>query len=152
MILSPSCRKSLDISEDDLPTSDNSTSDIDPNNEQDDVASFTGSYNIAITYSGTSASVVITDTLGNTLQAIDSLSITISGAGVTVNNLGHSTIHYTLSGSSTAGFFKLYSPSRQEIELSDLTLTGSNGAAINNQSAGRSYNNRNHANRNSKSI
>ena len=138
-LLPVSCRKSLVLTEDDLPTSDNSTSDIDPNNEQDDVSSFTGSYNIAITYSGTSASVVITDTLGNTLQAIDSLSITISGAGVTVNNLGHSTIHYTLSGSSTAGFFKLYSPSRQEIELSDLSLTGSNGAAINNQSDKRTY-------------
>ena len=138
-LLPVSCRKSLVLTEDDLPTSDNSTSDIDPNNEQDDVSSFTGSYNIAITYSGTSASVVITDTLGNTLQAIDSLSITISGAGVTVNTLGHRTIHYTLSGSSTAGFFKLYSPARQEIELDNLTLTGSNGAAINNQSDKRTY-------------
>ena len=139
MLLSPSCRKSLDISEDDLPTSDNSTSDIDPNNEQDDVATFTGSYNIAISYSGTTASIAITDTLGNTLTSIDSLEITTSGAGVTINNLGHNTIHYTLSGSSTAGFFKLYSPSRQVIELSDLTLTGMGGAAINNQSDKRTY-------------
>lgn len=139
MLLSPSCRKSMDLSEDDLPTSDNSTSDIDPTSAADDVATFTGSYNIAISYSGTTASIAITDTLGNALTSIDSLEITTSGAGVTINNLGHNTIHYTLSGSSTAGFFKLYSPSRQVIELSDLTLTGSNGAAINNQSDKRTY-------------
>ena len=139
MLLLPSaCRKSLAITEDDLPNSD-STATIDPADTTDDVASFTGSYNIAVVYSGSSATVAITDTLGNPLTAIDSLKITISGAGVTINNLGHNTIHYTLSGSSTAGFFKLYSPSRQEIELSDLTLTGSNGAAINNQSDKRTY-------------
>lgn len=136
----PSCRKSMDLSEDDLPkTESSSTSDIDPTNAADDVATFTGSYNIAISYSGTSATIAITDTLGNALSAIDSLEITTSGAGVTVNNLGHNSIHYTLSGSSTAGFFKLYSPARQEIELDNLTLTGSNGAAINNQSDKRTY-------------
>lgn len=138
-LLPVSCRKSMDLSEDDLPTSDKSTSDIDPTSAADDVATFTGSYNIAISYSGTTASIAITDTLGNTLTSIDSLEITTSGAGVTINNLGHSTVHYTLSGSSTAGFFKLYSPSRQVIELSDLTLTGMGGAAINNQSDKRTY-------------
>lgn len=136
----PSCRKSMDLSEDDLSkTESTSTSDIDPTNAADDVATFTGSYNIAISYSGTSATIAITDTLGNALSAIDSLEITTSGAGITVNNLGHNSIHYTLSGSSTAGFFKLYSPARQEIELDNLTLTGSNGAAINNQSDKRTY-------------
>lgn len=138
MLLSPSCRKSMDLSEDDLPKTD-SSSTIDPSDTTDDVATFTGSYNIAISYSGTTASIAITDTLGNTLTSIDSLEITTSGAGVTINNLGHSTVHYTLSGSSTAGFFKLYSPSRQVIELSDLTLTGMGGAAINNQSDKRTY-------------
>ena len=128
----------MDLSEDDLSKTD-SSSTIDPSDTTDDVATFTGSYNIAISYSGTTASIVITDTLGNTLTSIDSLEITTSGAGVTINNLGHSTIHYTLSGSSTAGFFKLYSPSRQVIELSDLTLTGMGGAAINNQSDKRTY-------------
>ena len=136
----PSCRKSMDLSEDDLPkTESSSTSDIDPTNAADDVATFTGSYNIAISYSGTSATATITDTLGNTLSAIDSLEVIIHGAGVTVRNLGHSTVHYILSGSSSAGFFKLYSPARQEIELDNLTLTGSNGAAINNQSDKRTY-------------
>ena len=137
----PSCRKSMDLSEDDLPkTESSSTSDIDPTNAADDVATFTGSYNITISYSGTSATIAITDTLGNALSAIDSLEITTSGAGVTVNNIGrNNSIHYTLSGNSTAGFFKLYSPSRQVIELSDLTLTGMGGAAINNQSDKRTY-------------
>lgn len=86
MLLSPSCRKSMDLSEDDLPkTESSSTSDIDPTNAADDVATFTGSYNIAISYSGTSATIAITDTLGNALSAIDSLEIIIHGAGVTVN-------------------------------------------------------------------
>lgn len=137
LFLLPSCRKSFDLTEADSDTTQSSW--INPDDPSDDVATFTGFYNIAIVYSGTAAAATITDTLGNTLQAIDSLSITISGAGVTINNLGHSTIHYTLSGSSTAGFFKLYSPARQEIELDNLTLTGSNGAAINNQSDKRTY-------------
>lgn len=138
MLLLPlACRKSFDLTEADSDTTQ--SSGINPDDPSDDVATFIGSYNIAVEYSGTAATVTITDTLGNALSAIDSLEVTVQGAGVTVRNLGHSTIHYTLSGSSTAGFFKLYSPARQEIELDNLTLTGSNGAAINNQSDKRTY-------------
>lgn len=138
MLLLPlACRKSFDLTEADSDTTQ--SSGINHDDPSDDVATFIGSYNIAVEYSGTSATATITDTLGNALSAIDSLEVTVQGAGVTIRNLGHSTIHYTLSGSSTAGFFKLYSPARQEIELDKLTLTGSNGAAINNQSDKRTY-------------
>lgn len=137
LFLLPSCRKSLDLSDDELPTADPST--IDPKNEEDDVSNFDGTYIVSVVYSGGSATWSVTDSLGTAIAAPDSISITVSGAGVTVRNESSRTVHYILSGSSSAGFFKLYSPARQEIELDNLTLTGSNGAAINNQSDKRTY-------------
>lgn len=137
LFLLPSCRKSLDLSDDELPTADPST--IDPKNEEDDVSNFDGTYIVSVVYSGGSATWSVTDSLGTAIAVPDSISITVSGAGVTVRNESSRTVHYILSGSSSAGFFKLYSPARQEIELDNLTLTGSNGAAINNQSDKRTY-------------
>ena len=137
LVLLPACRKSFDISDDKIDTAEPST--IDPTNAEDEVTNFTGEYVMEVVYSGGSATWTLTDSLGTEVSTPDSLSISVSGAGVTVNNEGSYTVKYVLSGSSSAGFFKLYSQRRQEIELSDLSLTGSNGAAINNQSDKRTY-------------
>lgn len=137
LVLLPGCRKSSDLTDDDIETAD--PSGTDPAGEDDDENHFSGEYTLAVVYSGSSASVSITDSTGNAVASLDNLSITVNGAGVTVKNLGNLTVNYVLSGSSDAGFFKLYSSTRQQIELSNLSLTGSNGAAINNQSDKRSY-------------
>ena len=137
LLLLPGCRKSFDITDDKIETGTPTT--IDPEDEEDEVSNFDGSYIISVVYSGSSATWSVTDSLGAEVAKPDSISVTVSGAGVTVVNGSSRSVHYILSGTSGAGFFKLYSNRRQEIELSDLSLTGSNGAAINNQSDKRTY-------------
>ena len=137
ILLLPGCRKSFDITDDKIETGTPAT--IDPEDEEDEVSTFEGAYIISVVYSGSSATWSVTDSLGAEVAKPDSISVTVSGAGVTVVNGSSRSVHYILSGTSGAGFFKLYSNRRQEIELSDLSLTGSNGAAINNQSDKRTY-------------
>lgn len=60
--------------------------------------------------------------------------VTVNGNDVTVNNTTDEVVLYVLSGSSSDGFFKLYSSKRQAIELNELIITNPSGAAINNQS------------------
>ena len=118
---------------------DTSASDIDPTSADDEVAYFSADYKMAVAYSSGSATVTITDANNSSVASIDGVTVTKSGAGVTVNNESDYCIHYVLSGSSSSGYFKLYSSRKQEIELSSLTLTGSDGAAINNQSGKRTF-------------
>ena len=60
--------------------------------------------------------------------------VSVSGNDVTVNNGTENSYTYTLSGSCSDGFFKLYSSVKQVIVLQGLSLTNPSGAAINNQS------------------
>lgn len=63
----------------------------------------------------------------------DSVTASVSGNQVTVTNLGTQVVHYTLSGSASNGYFKLYSGKKQVVTLNSLSLTNPNGAAINIQ-------------------
>ena len=65
--------------------------------------------------------------------------VTVDGNHVTVNNTTKEAIVYDLSGTSTDGFFKLYSSKKQAIRLSGLGLSNPTGAAINNQSKKRTF-------------
>lgn len=59
----------------------------------------------------------------------------VSGSGVVIRStLTDREVVYQLSGSSTSGFFKLYSDYRAEIMLNGLQLAGQDGPAINVQS------------------
>ena len=69
----------------------------------------------------------------------DSITVSISGGGVTITNLSSDRIIYELSGSSANGFFKLYSAKKQAIVLNGLSLSNPGGAAINNQSHKRTF-------------
>ena len=60
-------------------------------------------------------------------------TVTINGNNVTIANSGTESVRYTLLGSSSNGYFKVYSPSKQAIVLNGLSLTNPNGAAINLQ-------------------
>lgn len=88
-------------------------------------------HTVSIVYSGSSATVE---------GLTDLVTASISGAGVTITNADTSLhIIYRLSGSSSSGYLKLYSPRRQALLLDGLTLSNPNGAAINVQSHKRTH-------------
>jgi hypothetical protein len=109
---------------------DSAGEDIDTNKEDDDVSKTTFSRTVKVTYNGSSASVTGTSA---------DFTVSVSGAGVTITNNGSEAVIYELSGSSSDGYFKLYSTRKQEILLNGLTLTNTKGAAINNQSHKRTF-------------
>jgi len=98
-------------------------------NEGDDVSNTQFSGTITITYSQSGATVS-GDELGY---------VSVNGNQVTVNNTGADNIIYVLQGSTSNGFFKLYSEKKQEILLSGVSITNPSGAAINNQSGKRTF-------------
>lgn len=63
----------------------------------------------------------------------DDFDVTINGNDVTIVYSGDSIVMYALTGSTSDGFFKLYSSSTQGVTLNNLTLTHQSGAAINIQ-------------------
>lgn len=65
--------------------------------------------------------------------------VSIEGNDVTVNNTTSKVIAYELSGTTTDGFFKLYSSKKQAIVLNGANITNPDGAAINNQSKKRTF-------------
>ena len=85
-----------------------------------------------ITTDGT-ISIVFSES-GATVSGDPSGIVKVSGNDVTVNNTSEALITYELSGTASDGFFKLYSSTKQVIELKGLNLKNPNGAAINNQS------------------
>ena len=109
---------------------DTGSSDIDPHNASDEVSTFIPDGTVNVVFS--SGGVEVGGDTGL-------ISYTTDGASVTVTNGDESAIKYVLSGSSSNGFFKLYSGRKQLIELSGLNLTNPSGAAINNQSGKRTY-------------
>lgn len=60
-------------------------------------------------------------------------TVTIDGNDVTIVNAGSDVVKYELSGTTTNGRLKLYSPNVQAIVLNGVNITHSNGAAINIQ-------------------
>ena len=72
-------------------------------------------------------------------EASAELTVNVDGNKVTITNSGTENIVYKLSGTASDGSFKLYSEKKQAIWLSDLQLTCSSGAAIDNQSGKRTY-------------
>ena len=66
--------------------------------------------------------------------------VKVNGNQVTADNTSTTEkVKYELSGSTTNGFFKLYSNNKQAIVLNDVSITNPNGAAINNQGKKRSF-------------
>ncbi len=104
---------------------------VDPTNIEDEVARFSPAYTITVTYSSGSATVTGND------DAV--VSVKKDGAGVTITNSTPCDINYVLTGSSSDGYFKLYSVRKQEVTLQNLTLANQSGAAINIQSHKRTF-------------
>ncbi len=96
--------------------------------EIDSISFIDYSNTIYVTYNGTTASVI------NPL-ASQGVSVILNGADVTVNSTSENTdINYSLKGTATEGTFKVYSTSKFNLKLNGVTLTNSNGPAINIQS------------------
>ncbi len=85
---------------------------------------------VAITFNGTSASYT---------GDVSGVTVTISGADVTVNAVDAKKVKYTVTGTTTDGFLKIYSSKKFALELNGANITNPNGAAINIQSSKRGY-------------
>jgi len=113
---------------------DSAGSTIDTDASDDYVANTTFAGTVTVTYSSSSATVSI----GSGLTASE-FSQSVSGAGVTITYSGTDNVIYKLTGTTSDGYFKLYSSKKQEILLDGVSITNSNGAAINNQSKKRTF-------------
>lgn len=82
---------------------------------------------VFIHYDGTE--VTVTNPLAD-----NGVSITVDGADVTVNSTLDEEVEYVLTGTATDGSFKLYGEKKFILTLSGVTLTNSDGPAINIQS------------------
>ena len=102
----------------------------DESGSDDNVANTSFDGTISITFSSSDAKIS---------GSVDGVSVSKSGAHVTVTNSGENKVKYILSGSSSDGSFKLYSTHKQALQLSNLSLQSSKGAAINNQSKKRTF-------------
>ncbi|MBQ9463438.1 MAG: carbohydrate-binding domain-containing protein [Bacteroidales bacterium] len=104
--------------------------DNDPNDD-DIVSNTTFDRTVKVVFS-TSGSASVKNATGN-------ISAVVNGNDVTVTNSGKENVIYELSGTTTDGFFKLYSSKKQAIVLNGASITNKNGAAINNQSKKRTF-------------
>lgn len=104
--------------------------DFDVNNTEDLLANTTFDATVTVTFA--SSGVTVAD-------AIDSMAVATNGNDVTITYTGSQAVIYKLSGSTSDGFFKLYSSHKQELLLDGVSITNPNGAAINIQSGKRSF-------------
>lgn len=110
------CQKDNIVSVDTIATSDDVSDDIDG-------TVFAQTVDVAFSNNG---NAVVTG-------ATDDFTVTVNGNDVTIIYAGEEHVMYELSGTTSDGFFKLYSGSKQGITLNGVNLTNPNGAAINVQ-------------------
>lgn len=94
--------------------------------EDDLVENATFENTVQIVFSNTSATI--------TNPVPDDVVITQVGANVTINS-SISKVAYQISGTTTDGMLKIYSDKKFKLSLSDLSITNTNGPAINIQSS-----------------
>ncbi len=102
--------------------------EIDPiatDTADDDIANTTFAQTVSVVFS-TNGDAAVEGTT-------DDFTVTINGNDVTIVYSGEEYVMYELSGTTTDGFFKLYSSNRQGITLNGAHITNPNGAAINVQ-------------------
>jgi len=99
----------------------------------DDISNTTFTRLVTVTFAAGGATVSGYDAVA------DVFDVDVSGNGVTINYSGSENVAYKLSGSASDGFFKLYSTKKQALWLSGVSITNSNGAAVNNQSGKRTF-------------
>jgi len=115
------------VGTDDYDTDDETdvNDDKNDNDNSDTTAAFNTSSTIKIAFTGSSATID---------GANDSVSVVKSGAGLTVTSTATG-ICYDLSGSTTSGYFKIYSDKKFQIKLDGVSIKSATGSAINSQSS-----------------
>ena len=99
-----------------------------------------GDDNIAKTTFDRTISIVFSDSGNATVEGDANGIVKINGNSVTANNTSTSEkVKYILSGSTSNGFFKVYSNNKQAFVLDGVSITNPNGAAINNQGKKRCF-------------
>ena len=83
--------------------------------------------------------VTFSTTADATVEGDDAGIVNVSGNDVIATNTTGEVIRYVLTGTTTDGFFKLYSTKKQAIVLNSVNITNPDGAAINNQSKKRTF-------------
>ena len=91
----------------------------------DDISNTTFSLTVGVTFAEGGTATVSGTT--------DDFTVTVSGNDVTIVYSGDEYVMYELSGTTTDGFFKLYSAKKQAITLNGVSIANPNGAAINVQ-------------------
>jgi len=107
------------------------TDDAGDTTDEDIVDNTTFVRKIYVTYSTTGSA---------TVSGAGAQVVTISGNDVTIDNTGTTEkVIYELSGTTTDGFFKVYSNNKQAFILNGVSITNKDGAAINNQGGKRAF-------------
>ena len=122
---------SMDISIDESALSEEETIPTDESAEdyEDYIENNEFTNNVTIAFNGTSASYS---------GDVDGVTITVSGADVIVNSEAKK-VKYTVTGTTTDGFLKIYSEKKFALALDGVDITNPDGAAINIQSSKRGY-------------
>ena len=112
-------------------TSDTETIPTDENDEsyEDYVEHSSFTETVSIEYADDKA------TIGNLPEGVEA---TVDGAGVIINSTIKG-VNYELKGSTSDGYFKIYSEKKFQLTLNGVTLTNTTGAAINIQSGKRAF-------------
>ena len=109
---------------------DINTAEVDPDTTEDQIDDTIFNRTISITWSSSGASV----------EGDANGIVSVNGSYVTADNRKtEEQVMYQLSGSSSDGYFKMYSNGKQSIVLNSLSLTNKKGAAINNQGKKRCF-------------
>ncbi|MBQ2838263.1 MAG: carbohydrate-binding domain-containing protein [Muribaculaceae bacterium] len=81
---------------------------------------------VEVKYNGTDAEII-------NPFAFEGVTVTKTGADVVVTSTSLSEITYELTGTTTTGSFKVYSDTKFNLDLNNVSITNDNGAAINIQ-------------------
>lgn len=117
---------SFDIAVDTTALDETETIDED---DEDYIENNTFNQEVAISFNGSSASCS---------SAVSGVTVSISGADVVVTSTAKK-VRYSVSGSTSDGFLKIYSSNKFALELNGVSITNPDGAAINIQSKKRGY-------------
>lgn len=141
---------------DDYSSNGNSNNSASENTSAGDVATFDVAFNtatldetetidendddyVANTAFADTIRIAFSDSNGATVSGDDNGYVAISGNDVVATNTSANVILYVLSGSTTDGYFKLYSDKKSGIKLNGVNIYNPEGAAINNQSGKRTF-------------
>ena len=96
--------------------------DSDADDSDDYIENTTFDHTVTVAFS-TSGPATVSGTTSD-------FTVSVSGNDVTIEYKGGDNVQYELSGTTTNGFFKLYSYHKQAVVLNGVNITNPNGAAI----------------------